>query len=116
MTLVSGPPREPQEREAAPEVVPNPGSCSWTREGKAGGGGGKMGGECQQGLVGGGRRGVAMVTGGGGARSAVNHLGAAWEGQDWGGDHAKSRVGYRDILDWRDSVSMATIAWRKGRI
>ena len=36
MTLVSGPPREPQEREAAPEVVPGPGSCSWTREGKAG--------------------------------------------------------------------------------
>lgn len=63
MTLVSGPPREPQEREAAPEVVPNPGSCSWTREGKAGVGGGKMGGECQQGLLGGGRRGVAMVTG-----------------------------------------------------
>ena len=46
----------------------------------------------------------------------MNHPGAAREGQDWGGDQANSRVGFRDILDWRESVSMATIAWRKGRI
>lgn len=45
----------------------------------------------------------------------MSHPGAAWEGQDWGGDHANSRVGFRDIVDWRDFVSMATIAWQKGQ-
>lgn len=52
-TLVSGLPRGPQEPEAALDVVPDPGPCSWTQEGKAGSGGGKMGGE-SQGLLGGG--------------------------------------------------------------
>ena len=45
----------------------------------------------------------------------MSHPGAAWEGQDWGGDHANSRVGFRDIVDGRDFVSMATIAWQKGQ-
>lgn len=42
MTLVSGPPGA-SEREAAPEVVPDPGSCSWTWEGNAWGGRGQDG-------------------------------------------------------------------------
>lgn len=57
-TLVSEPPWGPQEPEAAPEVVPDPGPCSWAQKGKAGGGD-KMGGE-SQGLLGWGRS-VAMA-------------------------------------------------------
>ena len=68
VTLVSGPPREPQEREAAPEVVPDPGSCSWTREGNAWGGWGRDGWGVPTRITRWGR-GVAMVIGKGGVRS-----------------------------------------------
>jgi hypothetical protein len=61
VSLLSGPPRGPQEPEAAPEVVLSPGLCSWTQAGKAEGGRGKMGGECHARIARRGR-GVAMAT------------------------------------------------------